>query len=38
MTTFVRGANPIWWLSDLDGKPLDDSYYVFFTDNDDWFL
>ncbi len=31
--TLVRGANPIWWLPDLTGLPLNDQYYAFFLEN-----
>src|ERR1700679_3565325 len=34
MTNFVRAANPIWWLPDLTGFPLNDQYYAFFQEND----
>jgi hypothetical protein len=30
---FVRGANPIWYLPDLTGLPLNDQYYAFFLTN-----
>src|SRR5690349_13904241 len=30
---FVRAANPIWWLPDLTGAPLNDEYYAFFLTN-----
>jgi hypothetical protein len=33
MTTFVRAANPIWWLPDLTGVSLNDEYYAFFLTN-----
>lgn len=32
-TTFVRAANPIWWLPDLTGVSLNDEYYAFFLTN-----
>jgi hypothetical protein len=31
---FVRGPNPIWFMSNLTGSPLDDTYYAFFLTND----
>ena len=31
---FVRGPNPIWFMSNLTGQPLDDTYYAFFLTND----
>jgi len=31
---FLRGPNPIWFMNDLVGQPLDDSYYAFFLTND----
>lgn len=34
MTQFVRAANPIWWIPDLTGFPLNDEYYAFFLTND----
>lgn len=34
MTNFIRAANPIWWLPDLTGFPLNDQYYAFFLTND----
>lgn len=34
MTQFVRGANPIWFMVDLTGLPLNDMYYAFFLTND----
>jgi hypothetical protein len=34
MTQFIRAANPIWWLPDLTGLPLNDEYYAFFLTND----
>ena len=30
---FVRSANPIWYLPDLIGQPLNDQYYAFFLTN-----
>lgn len=30
---FVRSANPIWYLPDLVGLPLNDNYYAFFLTN-----
>lgn len=30
---FVRGANPIWFMVDLFGQPLNDSCYAFFLTN-----
>jgi len=33
MTNFVRAANPIWWIPDLVGQPLNDEYYAFFRQN-----
>lgn len=33
MTNFVRAANPIWWIPDLVGQPLNDEYYAFFREN-----
>jgi hypothetical protein len=30
---FVRGANPIWFMADLTGAPLDDRYFAFFLTN-----
>lgn len=32
-TAFVRAANPIWYLPDLEGLPLNDEYYIFFLSN-----
>lgn len=32
-TTFVRAANPIWFMVDLVGQPLNDEYYIFFLQN-----
>jgi hypothetical protein len=29
----VRAANPIWWLPDLVGQPLNDQYYISFLTN-----
>lgn len=34
MTQFIRAANPIWWIPDLTGFPLNDQYYAFFLTND----
>lgn len=31
---FVRGLNPIWFFNDLTGRPLDDTYWIFFLTND----
>jgi len=31
--TFIRSANPIWYLPDLIGQPLNDEYYAFFLTN-----
>jgi len=33
MPAFVRGENPIWYLPDLVGNPLNDMYYIFFLSN-----
>jgi hypothetical protein len=33
MTTYVRGACPVWWMCDLQGLPLNDTYFAFFLDN-----
>lgn len=30
---FVRAPNPIWYMVDLTGLPLDDTYYAFFLQN-----
>lgn len=30
---YVRGANPIWIFRDLQGNPLDDTYYISFLNN-----
>lgn len=30
---FVRSFNPIWWIPDLVGNPLDDTYYMFVLEN-----
>lgn len=30
---FIRAANPIWYLPDLVGEPLNDEYYAFFLTN-----
>jgi len=32
-TLFVRAANPIWFMVDLTGQPLNDQYYAFFLAN-----
>jgi len=32
--SFVRGPNPIWFMSNLTGSPLDDTYFAFFLTND----
>ncbi len=32
-TAYVRAANPIWYLPDLEGLPLNDEYYIFFLTN-----
>lgn len=29
----TRGVNPIWWIPDLVGNPMDDSYYLFTLSN-----
>lgn len=34
MATAVRGVNPIWWIPDLVGNPLDDTYYMFVLNNE----
>ncbi len=31
--SFVRGVNPIWWVPDLIGNPMDDTYYLFVLSN-----
>lgn len=31
--SFVRAPNPIWYLPDLTGEPLNDEYYMFFLTN-----
>lgn len=31
--SFVRAPNPIWYLPDLIGEPLNDEYYIFFLEN-----
>jgi len=31
---FVRGPNPIWFMNNLTGSPLNDTYYAFFLTND----
>lgn len=33
MANFIRAANPIWWIPDLTGFPLNDEYYAFFLTN-----
>lgn len=33
MATYVRAANPIWWLPDHTGVSLNDEYYAFFLTN-----
>lgn len=33
MASFVRGANPIWYLPDLTGEPLNDEYYISYLTN-----
>ncbi len=33
-TLFVRAANPIWYMVDHIGQPLNDEYYAFFLTND----
>lgn len=33
MTNYVRAANPIWFMVDLIGEPLNDEYYAFFLTN-----
>jgi len=30
---FVRSANPIWFMNNLTGIPVDDTYYAFFLEN-----
>lgn len=30
---FVRAPNPIWWIPDLTGEPLNDEYFAFFLQN-----
>lgn len=32
-TAFVRAANPVWFMVDLVGQPLNDEYYAFFLQN-----
>ncbi len=32
-TNFIRGANPIWFMANLTGQPLDDRYWAFFLNN-----
>ena len=32
--SFIRGPNPIWFMNNLTGAPLDDTYYAFFLTND----
>src|SRR5580692_13101009 len=34
MAIGIRGINPIWWIPDLDGNPLDDNYYMWVLSND----
>lgn len=34
MTTYIRGPNPIWFMANLTGQPLDDTYWAFFLTND----
>ena len=34
MTNFVRAANPIWYMVDTAGVPLNDTHYIFFLTND----
>lgn len=29
----ARGINPIWWMPDLTGNPMDDTYYLFILSN-----
>ena len=31
--SLTRGVNPIWWIPDLVGNPMDDSYYLFVLSN-----
>lgn len=31
--SFVRAPNPIWYMPDLIGQPLNDEYYIFFLEN-----
>jgi len=33
MTSYIRGANPIWYMVDQIGRPLNDQYYAFFLTN-----
>lgn len=33
MTSYIRAANPIWYMVDLTGEPLNDEYYAFFLEN-----
>lgn len=33
MAGFVRAANPIWWLPDLIGQPLNDEFFISFLTN-----
>ena len=30
---FIRAPNPIWYMTDLTGLPLNDTYYAFFLTN-----
>src|SRR5690606_5305537 len=34
MTDYVRGANPIWYLVDLDGVQFDDNCYLWVLENE----
>ncbi|PWU05065.1 MAG: hypothetical protein C5B43_03865 [Verrucomicrobia bacterium] len=34
MTLYVRAANPIWFMVDLTGLPLNDQYYMFVLNNE----
>jgi len=34
MANFVRGANPIWYLVDLDGNGFNDNFYLWVLQND----
>lgn len=31
--SLVRGINPIWWIPDLVGNPMDDTFYLFILSN-----